>query len=79
MERLRQCLRATLEGCSDFRVDRMKYKIDMALTPSDLWLLRSDLHQCIARLHSKQMAARRINALIPSFKGLVSATQLSPI
>ncbi|MDB5891748.1 MAG: hypothetical protein JWP47_2579 [Polaromonas sp.] len=79
LEHLRQCLRATLEDCTDVRVDRLNYRIDLAQTPSDLWLLRSDLHQCIAQLHSQQVAVERINALIPSFRGSIPSLQLLPI
>ena len=57
----------------------MHYKIDFARTPADLWALRSDLHQCIAQVHTESVAAQRINDMASIFQGWVPAAQLTKI
>lgn len=76
IEQIRSGLEAALHDCSGIRTQRMNYRIKAARTPADLWLLRSDLHQCIAQAHSQAVAAERINHLIPFFAGWVPARQL---
>jgi hypothetical protein len=76
---MQQILCETLSDCNNMKAERLVYKINAALTPSDLWLLRSDLHQCIAQTHSQREAAERINALIPAFDGWLPASQLTRI
>ena len=72
-------LRASLDGCSGIRADRLLFKINSAKTPAELWALRSDLHQCIAQVHSECVAAQRINDLAQIFVGWVPAAQLANI
>lgn len=72
-------LREALGGCQGVRADRLHYKIDMAKTPAELWALRSDLHQCIAQVHSESVAALRINEVSRVFAGWVPAAQLAKI
>ena len=72
-------LREALCGCQGVRADRLLYKIDLAKTPAELWALRSDLHQCIAQVHTESVAAERINDLISVFAGWVPAAQLTKI
>lgn len=79
LDGIRQSFHAALHDCSDVRAERVMYKINQARTPGELWLLRSDLHQCIAQIHSQSVAAERINNLIPVFEGLLPARQLSRI
>ena len=79
LEQLRQHLRDTLHDCSDTEARRAIFKINNAKTPSELWLLRCDLHQCISRVHSQAEAASRINALLASFRGWVPVAQLTHI
>ena len=79
IEQIRESLQAVLHDCKDMRTQRVIYKINVARTPVDLWLLRSDLHQCIAKVHSQTEAAGRINSLIHVFEGWVPAGQLTPI
>ncbi len=76
---VQQILRQTLADCKNMNAQRLIYKINVALTPSDLWLLRSELHQCIAQTHNQSEAAERINALIPAFDGWLPASQLTRI
>lgn len=72
-------LREALAGCHGVRTDRMLYKIDSAKTPAELWALRSDLHQCIAQVHTESVAALRINDLSQVFAGWIPAAQLAKI
>ncbi len=72
-------LRDVLRGCKGISADRLMYKIDNAKTPSELWALRSDLHQCIAQAHTESVAALRINGLIQVFVGWVPDAQLAKI
>ena len=76
IEQIRESLLALLHDCRDMRTQRLIYQIKVAKTPSDLWLLRSDLHQCIAQTHSQSEAAERINSLIEVFEGWLPAGQL---
>ena len=76
LEQVRESLLALLHDCRDMRSQRVIYRINMAKTPAELWLLRSDLHQCIAQAHSQSEAAERINSLIEVFEGWLPAGQL---
>ena len=76
IDQIRESLLALLHDCSDMRTQRLIYKIKVAKTPADLWLLRSDLHQCIAQTHTQSEAAERINSLIEVFEGWLPAGQL---
>lgn len=79
IEQIRHSLHGALHDCQDMRTQRVIYKINMAQTPAELWLLRSDLHQCIARVHSQAIAAERINSLLSVFAGWLPSKQLAPI
>ncbi|MDB5965117.1 MAG: hypothetical protein JWQ72_1617 [Polaromonas sp.] len=79
IEQIRNSLHAALHDCKDIRTQRVIYKINLARTPADLWMLRSDLHQCIAQVHSQAVAAERINNLISVFEGWLPSSQLSRI
>jgi len=76
---IQQALHAAVCDCTDIRAQRVNYKIDQAKTPADLWALRSDLHQCIAQVHSERVAASRINDLAGLFEGWLPASQLTRI
>ncbi|MCZ8255683.1 MAG: hypothetical protein O9327_08475 [Polaromonas sp.] len=79
VEQIRESLQALLHDCKDMRSQRVLYKINVAHTPSELWMLRSDLHQCIAQTHTQAEAAERINSLIEVFEGWLPAGQLTRI
>jgi len=76
IEQIRENLQALLHDCRCMRSQRVIYKINVAQTPAELWLLRSDLHQCIAQTHSQTEAAERINSLLDVFEGWLPAGQL---
>ena len=69
LEQIRQRLYSALSDCKD----------NVAASPPELWLLRCDMHQCIARVHDQAEATRRINALLDAFEGWVPAGQLAEI
>lgn len=79
IEQIRENLRALLHDCKDMRTQRVIYKINVARTPAELWQLRSDLRQCIAKVHSQTEAAERINSVITRFQGWLPASQLTPL
>lgn len=79
LEQIRQLLHNAISDCGGMRAQRVTYKISGCRTAGDLWLLRSDLHQCISQEHSQSVAAERINGLIPAFAGWLPASQLTRI
>ena len=79
LEQIRLRLYEALSDCKDMGTQRAIYRINVADTPAELWLLRCDLHQCIARVHDQSEANRRINALLDVFQGWVAADQLARI
>ncbi len=76
---IRKNLHALLHDCKDICALRTLRKINVAQTPAELWQLRSDLHQCIAKVHSQAEAAERINSVISIFEGWLPARQLTRI
>ncbi len=78
-EQIRHRLYQALADCKDMATQRAIYRINVAATPADLWLLRCDLHQCIARVHNQAEATRRINTLLDAFEGWVPSHQLTAI
>ena len=79
LEQIRHQLHQTLHDCRSVDAQRIIFRINTADTAADLWLLRSDLYQCISRTHDQTEAARRINALLLTFSGWLPAAQLTPI
>ena len=79
LEQIRERLYAALLDCKDMGAQRVIYRINVATSPSELWLLRSDLHQCIARVHDQAEATRRTNLLLDAFEGWVPSHQITPI
>jgi hypothetical protein len=79
LEEIRQALHLCIQDCRGMAAQRVVYKINLAETAADLWLLRSDLHQCISRTHDQSEAARRINELLDTFRGWIPSAQLTRI
>ena len=79
LEKIRQRLHEALHDCKGMGAQRAIYNINVAETPAQLWHLRTDLHQCIARAHSQAEADRRINALLDTFSGWIPSAQLTRI
>lgn len=79
LEQIRHQMHQTLHDCKSVDAQRIIFRINTAATPADLWLLRSDLYQCISRTRDQAEATRRINALLGTFSGWLPAAQLTPI
>ena len=72
----RRRLHEVLGDCATMDAQRLQFKVLAAMTVHELWMLRSDLYECVARHHSQSEAARRINDLLPCFDGWLPSRQL---
>lgn len=73
---VRQHLRAVLADCAGMQAQRLQFRVQAAQTATEMWMLRGDLYDCVARHHSQCEAARRINALLACFDGWLPRQQL---
>lgn len=73
---IRQRLLAVLDDCTAVDTRRIQFKVQASMSAHELWMLRSDLYECVARHHSQTEAARRINDLLPCFDGWLPSRQL---
>jgi hypothetical protein len=69
----------SFQDISSVKSDRLRLKIRSARDVNEVWMLRSDVHQMIAREINQQEAALRINALMPLFEGWIPAKALTSI
>jgi hypothetical protein len=69
----------TLRDCFDESSERLAQRVLVAKSSQHLWVLRSDLYQCIAQAHSQTEAVERINSLIDAFEGWIPPAQLKSI
>jgi hypothetical protein len=76
---IKQRMERVLHDMQDVAVDRVKYKIRSTQNVNELWMLRSDMYQIIAKLHNQSEAAHRINSLLPCFSQWIATKQLSVI
>ncbi len=76
---IQQEMLATLQDCPCDRSGQLEQRIQSARTPADLWMLRSDVHQCISQTYTQTEASARINSLAPLFKGWVPDSQRAPV
>ena len=76
---IKQNLETLLNDCKTTRAQRVVHQIKLARTPSDLWDLRCEMHQCIAHVHSQSEASRRINSQVTLFMGWVPPGKLTQI
>lgn len=76
---IRQRLESLMFDCNNLRAQQVVYRIKVARTPAELWELRCDMHQCIARVHDQTEASRRINSLVTVFRGWVPPGKLTTI
>ena len=72
-------MRGLMKGCTGDEVQRLGFKVTAASKVSELWMLRSDIYQVIARQHSQTEAAKRINGVLSFFEGWIPASQLTRI
>lgn len=73
---IRAALLLCLQDCDDASTARLQAKIAQAHAPQELWLLRNDAYQLIARIHNQSIAAERINKLLPVFQGWIEPRQI---
>lgn len=74
---LKQQIAAVLADCEEAGSHtRMICRINSAACATDLWLLRCDVYQFIARAHGQRVARLRINGLLPYFEGWLPRCQL---
>jgi hypothetical protein len=57
---IQSSLKEVLVDCHGVQADRLLYRIDGARKPAELWALRSDVYQCIAKSHTESVASTRI-------------------
>jgi len=76
---LRDDMLKILADCPEQARTRITVSIYRARTGMDLWLLRSDIFQCVSRERGQEEARRRINALRSRFANYVPKKQLVAI
>ncbi len=69
IQRMRNALLETVQDCRSVPALRLHGHIARAATPRDLWALRADAHDVIARHHCQTIAAERIRRLAPLLEG----------
>ncbi|MES2509045.1 MAG: hypothetical protein V4625_03905 [Pseudomonadota bacterium] len=79
-EEVQKQLLGVLGDCPDGVVKiRINGRIAAAASVLDLWHLRSDIYQLVAREKGQTEASRRINSLLPLFEGWVPLGQRVPV
>jgi hypothetical protein len=73
---LRDRMESLLDDMQGHECERVRYRVKASRSAQDLWMIRSDLYQLIARQHSQSEASRRINTLLPMFEGWVPSQTL---
>jgi hypothetical protein len=76
---LKRQMLCAVADCTDTRAERLKYAINNSVNPHELWIMRSSIYLCVAHLHDESVANRRVNELLPYFRGWVPARQLAEI
>lgn len=79
VETVRRQLLALLDDCHGFQSDRLRWRLRAAGSAQDLWLLRSAIFQVVADQHCQSLAAARVNALVPAFRRVLPARQVTPV
>lgn len=74
---VRRQLVDALHDCDDHVSQRIAFEIQIASSAQDLWLLRTDVHRCIALAHSQDEASARIDPIAASFMGWLPPHQLA--
>jgi hypothetical protein len=81
LEDIAQALHHSLTGCQmhSMKASALVRRIDTAVTPQALWLLRPEVYELIAQSFSQSEAQRRVNELLPVFEGWIAAKQLNAV
>lgn len=69
IQRMRGALLDSVRDCRSVPAQRLHGCIARATTPGDLWALRADAHDVIARQHCQTIAAQRLRILEPLLEG----------
>lgn len=72
----RRCVEL-LADCQRPHDERIRGQLAGAATPQQLWLMRCEIYQAVARQHCEAEAARRINGLLPLFEGWLPPAALT--
>lgn len=79
LEQLRVQLHEALQRCEGPMCERMRWRIDEAHTAQQLWQLRGEVFQLVARQFCQEEAVRRINALLPAFRSCLPERMLTRV
>jgi hypothetical protein len=79
LDELRQLVLAAFADCSAAAAERLRDRARSMHSARELWLLRADIYQLVARQHCQFEAARRINALLPAFSGWLPEAALTRV
>ncbi len=79
ISQIKRKIELSLQDLEGSDADTLRYKIRSSREVKDLWMLRTDIHQAISRHISQQVAAERINALLPCFEYWIPAKAMTKI
>lgn len=79
LSEVRAAVLGTLQDCNGPACERMRWRLQAAQSPQDLWLLRSEIFSMVSAQHCQAEAAARINALLPAFEPYLPARMLTKI
>jgi hypothetical protein len=79
LEVLRHEVLQVLADCRGPACERVRDQIDGAASAEDLWLLRCEVYQLVARQHCQGLAVSRVNGLLPAFEPWLPARQLARV
>lgn len=76
LQPIRAAVLQCVADCDSASAKRFRHKVEQAKTAQELWMLRNDAYQLISQQTSQNVAAERINNLIPAFRGWLDPRQL---
>ena len=79
VEDVRQKLLSVLDDCQGFECERLRWRVHMAESAQELWLLRDAVFQVVSSQHCQAQAVDRINGLVPEFEAVLPARQLTRV
>jgi hypothetical protein len=79
LQQLREEMLAAIVDCPERARGRITISLYRAQTGLELWLIRSDIFQCVSRERGQEEARRRVNALRPGFAKHIPKKQLVAI
>jgi hypothetical protein len=77
IEELRRLSLHVLEDCAPS--DWLRQQLAYARTGEQIWQVRCEMYQAIARRHCESEAVRRLDALLPAFEGWLPRDALVPL